>query len=276
MSLNDDAQMLSDYGLTGNQAIVYLASVRLGAALVSKISQVSGVRREDVYRAIQRLEEMGLTERMPTKPAKIRAVPLEEAISLLIERQEDAARRKISDLTARRDEVLKRIRSHITKVGFEERHEREFALLSNKAEILSKVKRMIQGAQREIDTITSANEFVSSLSSFTDLLEKTKQKRVKIRAILELDPRQDSVTHRMKERALPRSFADLRFSRKPLGHYFIVDFKEVLMATSPEPPIGQRPHLWTCRKEFVEIMCGNFEETWHACVDNEHLGLAVT
>ena len=147
MSLDEDARLLSDYGLTENQATVYLATVRLGAALVSKISQVSGVRREDVYRSIVHLEEMGLMERMPTKPARIRAVPLEQAFSLLIERQKDAADRKISDLTARRNEVEKRIRWHMAKVKFEKR-EKEFALLSNKADVLSRVKTMIEGAQR--------------------------------------------------------------------------------------------------------------------------------
>jgi sugar-specific transcriptional regulator TrmB len=270
VSLDDEAQLLVDYGLTGSQAIVYLTTVRLGVALVSKISKVSAVRREDVYRTMTSLEEMGLTERMPTKPTRIRAVPLEQGIAILIKHQKDAANRKISELTARKDEVLKRIRSRMTKPRFEEKQETEFALLSSKEEVLKKVNGMIQGAEREIDTITSADEFANSLSPFSELLKKTIQMRVKIRAILEIDPHQNSIIHRIKEYALPRDFVDLRYSHRPLGHYFITDFKQVLMATSPTPPIGHRPYLWTCNNKFVEIMCGNFEETWHACMNTQH------
>jgi len=153
----------------------------------------------------------------------------------------------------------------MTKPRFEEEQETEFALLSSKEEVLKKVAGMVQGAEREIDTITSADEFASSLSPFSELLKKTIQTGVKIRAILELDPHQNSAILRIKEHALPKGIVDLRYSHRPLGHYFIVDFKQVLMATSPTPPIGHRPHLWTCDEKFVEIMCGNFEEMWHAC-----------
>jgi sugar-specific transcriptional regulator TrmB len=268
VSLNDEARILSDYGLTQSQAAVYLAAVRLGAALVSEISRVSGVRREDVYRTLAHLEEMGLTERMPTKPTKIRAVPLEQAISTLIKHQENSANKKISELTAGKDDALKRIRLLMTKGRFEGKPEGEFAFISSKEEVLGRVRGMVQGAEKEIDVITSASEFVSSLSLFSELLKKSAQKGIKVRAILESDPRQDSVIPRIEEHVLPKSFADVRYSREPLGHYFIVDFKQVLIATSPEPPIGERPYLWTCEEGSVEIMCGNFEKTWHCCMSN--------
>lgn len=269
MPFTENARLLSDYGLTRNQAIVYLAAVRLGTALISEISQVSGVRREDVYRSMARLKEMGLLELLPTKPLKLRAVPLEQAVSLLIERQRHEADRKISELTARKDRVLKSIRSHVVKVKLKEKPEEEFALLSNKVEVLNKVERMIEDAQREINMVTSAKEFAANLSSFNELVQKTKQKRIKIRTILELDPRHDSRVHRIKEPTFPRGLIDLRYTQKPLGHYFIVDFKQVLMATCPEPPLGQRPYLWTCEGRFVETMCRSFEETWHACVNDK-------
>lgn len=265
MSLDDEAQLLVDYGLTQSQATVYLAIVRLGAALVSKISRVSGVRREDVYRTLAHLEEMGLIEKMPTKPTKIRAMPLEQAISLLIERQKNAADRKISELTARKDEVLKRIGSQIAKVTVEGKPETEFALFSSKEEVLGRTTEMIQGAEKEIDAVTSASEFVTYVSLLTEQLKKSAEKGVKLRAILEFAPHQHSAINKIKGHVFPAGFVDIRYSRAPLGHYFITDFERVLMATSPEPPMGQHPYLWTCDEKFAEIMCGYFEETWHAC-----------
>lgn len=268
MSLDHEAQLLVDYGLTHSQAIVYLAAVELGTALVSKISKISGVRREDVYRMMVHLEEIGLVEKMPTKPTKIRAVPLEQAVSLLIERQKNAADRKISELTARKDDVVKRIKSQIVKIGFEEEPEAEFALLSSKKDVLNKLTGMIQGAQKEIDVVTAASEFLSSLSLFREHIEKSARKGVKVHAIFELEPSKRSITHRIEEHALPEGFLDFRYTRASLGHYLMVDFEQAILATSPEPPIGERPYLWTCNEKFVATLCGNFEEAWHSCASS--------
>ncbi|NIU39390.1 hypothetical protein GWN65_05330, partial [Candidatus Bathyarchaeota archaeon] len=88
--LNKNAEMLSDFGLTHNQAKVYIAIARLRLATVSQISKVSKVRREDVYRILPKLEKMGLVEKLLGKPTKIRATPVEEALPILIKHEEDA------------------------------------------------------------------------------------------------------------------------------------------------------------------------------------------
>ncbi len=264
MSLDYEIQLLVDYGLTQSQAMVYLTSVRLGVALVSQISKVSGVRREDVYRTLASLEEMGLIEKMLTSPTRIRAIALEQAVSLLIERQKDEANRKIAELTARKDDILKRIRSRITEVNSEKRPESEFALLSSREEVLGRTTEMIQGAEKEVDVITSANEFVTYLSLLVEPFKKSALKGVKLRAILESDIDQHSVINGIKKHAFPIGFVDFRYSHAPLGHYLVADFEQVLMATSPEPPMGNHPYLWTSNEKFTAAMCRYFEETWHA------------
>ncbi|MCZ2856768.1 MAG: hypothetical protein O2U62_06710, partial [Candidatus Bathyarchaeota archaeon] len=74
-SSEKNVEILTDFGLTGNQAKVYLAAARLRLASVGQISKVSKVRREDVYRILPKLEKMGLVERLLGKPTKIRATP---------------------------------------------------------------------------------------------------------------------------------------------------------------------------------------------------------
>jgi len=63
-TLERNVEMLIDFGLTGNQARVYLAIARLKLATVGQISKVSKVRREDVYRILPKLEKMGLVEKL--------------------------------------------------------------------------------------------------------------------------------------------------------------------------------------------------------------------
>lgn len=74
------AEMLSDFGLTRNQAKVYIATAQLGLSSVGQISKLSKVRREDVYRVLPKLEKKGLIEKLLGTPTKIRATPIKKPL----------------------------------------------------------------------------------------------------------------------------------------------------------------------------------------------------
>ena len=77
-------ETLGMFGLSKNQARIYLAIIKLGSATVGEIASSSGIRREDVYRALPRFEKLGLIEKDLGAPSKIRVVSLESALSGLI------------------------------------------------------------------------------------------------------------------------------------------------------------------------------------------------
>ena len=106
-SSEKNVEILLDFGLTRNQARVYLAIARLKLATVGQISKVSKVRREDVYRILPKLEKMGLVEKLMGKPSKIRATPVKEALSILIKHEEDTSRKRVSALKAQTETFLK-------------------------------------------------------------------------------------------------------------------------------------------------------------------------
>jgi len=106
-TLEENAETLAEFGLTKTQAKVYLAVVRLGLATIGQISKNSHVRREEVYRVLPSLEEMGLAERVLGPPIKIRATPVEEALAAMIKRFRDETGRKVAALEAITVELLK-------------------------------------------------------------------------------------------------------------------------------------------------------------------------
>ena len=57
LSSEKNVEVLLDFGLTRNQAKVYVAIARLRLASVGQISKASKVRREDVYRILPKLEK---------------------------------------------------------------------------------------------------------------------------------------------------------------------------------------------------------------------------
>lgn len=63
----------------------------------------------------------------------------------------------------------------------------------------------------------------------------------------------------------PKLILDLRHVAKSHSHYLIIDYHQVMMATSPEPSLGKLPYLWTDTVGFAEILQRNFEDLWQTC-----------
>jgi len=265
-----DAEMLCEFGLTPNQAKVYFAIVQLGIAPVGRVSKVSKVRREDVYRILPKLEKMGLIERILGTPTKIRATPLEDALSILVKHEKDIADKKVSTLMAKKDDLLKHLKAGSKKPRFEE-EETQFALIPTREAIINKAITTIKKAENEIDLITSIDELSHFLPTFAEPLENAMKRRVKVRVILEVHEHGESLLKNIENYLSHKAALDIRYAYQSLSHYIIVDYKQVLMATSPEPPLGEHPYLWTDNKSFAGLMQENFEELWHSAVNSNNI-----
>jgi sugar-specific transcriptional regulator TrmB len=255
-----NVEILTDFGLTGNQAKVYLATARLGLASVGQISKVSKVRREDVYRILPKLEELGLVERLLGKPTKIRATPVEEALSILIKHEEDTARERVSSLKEKTETFLKDF-ARAPKLELKEKA--HFALLSKRESIMSRTLTMLQKAEREFDIVFSRGQIMQFVHSFAEEIKRTVKKGVRIRVVTEVPEYEDSLPRIIEERVSPGDSVDLRYADLPSSHYFIVDLKEALISTATEGNMAQHPCLWTNSESLVVVFQGDFENLWH-------------
>lgn len=264
LSLNENAEMLSSFGLTHNQAKVYIAIARLGIASVSQISKLSKVRREDIYRMLPKLEKMGLIEKILGKPTKIRAISVEDTLSILVKREQDIASKKVSALIAKKQEFLKHFKAYRVKPISEEPH---FALISQREGIINRGLTMVKNAKREIDVITSREEFILIFTNYAESLKKAIRKGVKVRVVLDIFEYEDPILRVLEEYKSSGASFDLKCKDQPSGHYLIADYKEALVATSTEAPLGENPCLWTDDNNLVGLMQRNFEGIWHTSVD---------
>ncbi|MDH5483456.1 MAG: MEDS domain-containing protein [Candidatus Bathyarchaeota archaeon] len=257
-----DLEMLLSYGLTRNQAKVYLAVVRLGYASVAQVSKESKVRREDVYRSLPKLEKMGLVERLLGMPLKIRATPVEEAFSILIKREQDIATKRLEALKANKKNFIERFKINRFKPKFGEESE-EFALISQRDGIISRLLSMIKGARKEIDIICSKNKLIQFLHTFPEPLRKALKRGVSFRIVTEM-PEYEQITPRILEEYLsPGKALDLKYTSLSSSHFIMVDFNQALVATNTDGSLAENPCLWTNSKSLLSVFQGNFEDFWH-------------
>ena len=258
-----NVEMLLDFGLTRNQAKVYIAIARLRLATVGQISRVSKVRREDVYRILPKLQKMGLVEKLLGTPAKIRATPVEEALSILIKHEEETARKRVSALKVQTETFLK----HFARAPrLEVEAKANFVLLSKRESIIGRGLSMLKNAEREVDIVGSRNKLMQFMHAFAEELKRIVKKGGRIRMISELPEYEDSLPRVIEELISPGNSVDLRYADVPSSHYMIVDFIETLIATTTRGNMAENPCLWTNSDSLVGVFQGDFENLWHNAI----------
>ena len=102
MDFDDQARILSALNLTVNQAKVYLTIANLTVATANQISKSSNLPRDEVYRAIPKLQDFGLVETIIGIPTEYSGQPVSEGIRLLLNRKtekEKEAQKEIATLS---------------------------------------------------------------------------------------------------------------------------------------------------------------------------------
>jgi sugar-specific transcriptional regulator TrmB len=259
-ALERDVKVLIEFGLTGNQARVYLAIARLKLATVGQISKVSKVRREDVYRILPKLEKMGLVQRLLGKPTKIRATPAEDALSILIKHEEDTARKRVSALKTKTKTFLKHF-ALAPRLELEETT--SFTLLAKRENIMSKIMVLMKKAEKNIDLVCSRTKLTQLIHELGEQINDAAKKDVKIRIVSEMHEPGDSIPRIIEEQTSLGISLDLRYTDLHSGHYIIVDFKEALIATTASGNLAENPLLWTNSDSLVEVFQKDFENLWH-------------
>src|SRR4030042_6363570 len=115
---------------------------------------------------VPKLEKMGLIEKNLSTPVKLKATPVENALSLLIRIEEENAKKRIEELTAKKETFLGNMRanSQETKIGNGD----QFSLTSEKAVVLSRFESLIEGSKKELNYCASREKILKFVKYFSE------------------------------------------------------------------------------------------------------------
>ncbi len=261
-----DINLLVDFGLTLNQAKLYVALLRLGTATASAITKTSKLRREIIYRVAPKLEEMGLLERVLGHPTKFRAIPITEGLSSLVNREQHLATQHIAKLQNLKSKILNQLTPEELgkQVPFEEKD--RFALLAHQDRIIKRGNELIQYAQSKIDIFTPKDQFFYFFYNHLPSLNKALKKGVLIRLITEYDTR---IPQFVTDQSLREKKFDVKFSDESANQYMIIDQESALFATSVESPLSKKEYLWTHDAHLLGILQSNFNKAWESALSEQ-------
>ena len=202
MRLEKIKNELLKYGLTSNQAKVFIYLGKHGPKSGPEVSKSLNIIRTEAYQILHALEGKGIITAKFSSPTKYAALPFEQAISALINTEKE----KINTLAKEEDsltELWKKIPSFTVETN--EMENERLQMLEGAAPIYSKIRSMIKNAEKQIiilgsekdiarfhyadifetisDSLTDVRMILSPSTALPDFLDRFDKKKIRLMSI---------------------------------------------------------------------------------------------
>lgn len=250
---NEKIKTLMNLGLTYQQAKTYLAVAELGEAAIKTIAKTSNVARQNTYQTMLSLQERGLVEKILGTPVKFRALPLKNAVEMLFRDRS----REYRELQSETKKLLSKPEE--THVLVEETH--EFVLIPEREAHRRRVDQIHGNAKKTIHTVmTYMGE--PGLNDLPPSLQEAIARGVEVKVISN-QPQGKKSNSTQKSVWTKKGSYEVRYSDIQLPvMFFVVDGKEVLIATDPKPNPLSSGALWTNNLCLITMIEDYFSRTW--------------
>ncbi|TFH07517.1 MAG: hypothetical protein E4H14_08305 [Candidatus Thorarchaeota archaeon] len=263
--LEDRASVLSEFGLTHYESKVYLSVLQLGPCTAANITKVTGIRREEVYRTLPKLERTGLIERLLGRPSKVRALPIEDALSILIHRKEEEADLEIRNLIAKKVQLLEMF-LQVTQETMEDNGKSSFTLISEKDALEKRISSLIKKATQSIKFVDNYENTFRFFITFSEELINARKRGVTVTIITEI-PHYSQLIPETLNKYIPINSFIIRYCETLPGNYIIFDEHDALITTEIGSGMPTGRSLWTDDPSLIRIIQSDFNNILEISID---------
>ncbi len=262
-SIQDAIQTLTRLGPNLSQAKVYLALVQNGPATAKEISKTSGVNRQEIYRIMPKLQKLGLSEKIICTPTKWKATPIQDGLSILLERK----KKETSELETKATKIINYIIESNERTEFQEK-ESHFVMIPKKEAIIRWIRTALDNTQTGNDVmgdLKSLNEIIYYLSeNFTKAIKRG----VNFRIILNKLENGKTVANIDQTFKNNPNFHVKYITGIPSVALGIYDKKIAIISTTPKDP-NEAPGLTSDNPVFVATLDNYFELLWKTAIEQK-------
>ena len=252
---------LSAYGLTFNQAKIYLYLLTNGVTSARPIARSLGLHRVEIYRKLRELEELGLVEMYLSSPKRYSATGPKEALSAMLRRQEQ----RLETFKEQSIELGKDLDKLRTEAGSQPKAgngEGSYKLVVGQSRYINELRVRMTGAQHEILRIVSAGGVIRTfLAGLDDAYSNAKTRGIPIRMITTVTPRNRRYVKRLAEVAQIRHLEGVRL------RFTVVDKTMAILAAKFDEnsmSINAQDNSYFVFEDqkHAEAFCFFFEHLW--------------
>ncbi|MEM3378563.1 MAG: helix-turn-helix domain-containing protein [Candidatus Bathyarchaeia archaeon] len=249
-------QILTRLGLTFLQAKTYLALAKLGKADVKTISKASKIARQDIYRIMPALQNMGLVEKIVASPTLYKVTPVNESLGVLLENKT----REFMELQIKMKYMLNNFKEKADEVASQE--EEQFSIISSRRLLQKKLSEKDRTAQKSIVAIGNWKTIRATFFNRCEDVMNALRKGVKLRIITEIHEKDKQVEKIIQTFMKYPSF-EIKYSSTPIPVNAVIhDEKEINMCIATLPD-NEVPSLCSTNPRFIKMIVAYFEELWN-------------
>ena len=252
------------FGLTSNQAKVYLTIVHSGSISVSKIAEKSNLHRQDIYKILPKLETKGLIIRTLGTPTIIKSIPVRKALKTLASMEKIKASQKVKRIFSIIEEISNMM-NMLSKTAYNGGSvEPEFSLLTKENEIKNRTDLLYENAKTSCDIVASQQYLNLKAMDFWERFQNAAKNGANIRLIIE-SSKSDANLYLTIDKVKPSLgyFAVKIVKTKMPKPFQIIDHKEILISTAKKQnPSELQCVFWSNGENIVKTYQERFERLW--------------
>ncbi len=242
-----------ELGFTYNQAKIYLTLLKAGRLNAKNISTQSKVPRQEIYRVLDELHEIGIVEKIIALPSEFEAVPLEIVSPILIRRKEDEIAKVKKNMAILNQEIYR-------EKGLI--HSPALGILAGNRLLIGKISKMHCDTKKSVDILTVEPRLLQAVYSFMDQYLQNLGRGVTYRVIID-KPRDEKVFSQEMEPLLTKPTFHLKsLNKEPKANFIIFDKKEALIAVNPGSGLTKSSVVSTTNPSLLAICQGYFGDIW--------------
>ncbi len=267
MALNASDNLIDTlvrFGLTQNQARLYLANLRTGCASVQVIAKAAGIAREDAYRLLPSMQNLGLITKYIGKPLCYEAVEPNEVISLLLAG-------KAKQLTELKQDAQEFV-THCPKKSDPFADEDFYSMVTNLDISVQKIIDAFKTTKYSYDVTSGYERFISRVNmpekeSQTKEMLKAVNRGVTVRLILDQPKNKQKIPLSRVSTSSGRALiSHPNFNYKYIdtdnvGLFGIFDSRLIFIEMQQGPRV-LLPQLWSNNKVLLGLGKAFFESAW--------------
>lgn len=239
---------LGDLGLTEYETRAYIGLVSTGPTTAGDLSDVSNVPYSRIYNVLSKLEEKGWIESQSGRPARYRAKPPSETLSLVKLKKEEEIKRASETIEQELEPLYEEEEAEVEKP--------DIWTIRGSRELLGRIKEMLADAEMSIlVTLPSLGKDFDGIEDYIPLLDRN---GLDVRVLM-------SVDKKLLQAFDSLSNAEVRVREPLFGGGVIVDGKEVLLILESEGRIlgiwSEEIGLAKFAKEYFEYLWSDSKET---------------
>jgi sugar-specific transcriptional regulator TrmB len=245
---------LLKFGLSKNEAKVYLYLAKFGEQKAYKVSRSLSLHHTETYRILKRLEEKSLAYRKLEKPIRFAAVPVDKALENLIQKE----KQKILLLEKEKESLLRTWDEVSVPVRDSEDLDEFIQVLKGRNQVYIKIKDIIKNAKNEVLIAASDKNLLQMF--YSGALDGLAERSSLINVGLITDSSLRSSYIAKKLRLGEDKFSSVDFSDLPC---FIISNNHLLLFLSSHGSnINDRRNsiraLWTNQKDIIDVLKASF------------------